>query len=482
MDERFDVVIVGAGVSGVGSACQLGRALPEASYVLLEGREAIGGTWDLFRYPGIRSDSDMYTFGYSFEPWPGDKSLADGASIREYVQATARKYGVDQKIRFGHRLTRASWSSVEGCWTLEVARADGSTTRIRANFLWMCTGYYRYEAGYTPQFAGIEGFEGQVVHPQRWPEALDYRGKEVVVIGSGATAMTLVPAMAKQAKHVTMLQRSPTYVMSLPARDKVAAALRRALPARLAYRLVRAKNLALGSAFFQVCRRRPEQVRRWLLGQVRSKLGEEMVAAFSPRYKPWDERMCFVPDDDLFLAIREGRASVVTDTIERFEKDGIRLHGSGRALKAEIVVTATGLELLFLGGAALVVDGAAVEPASRMAYRGMMLDDVPNMAFMVGYTNASWTLRVDLVAEYVCRLLRHMKATGAHEVRPRLRESVDAAPFMDLRSGYIQRAVGRLPRQGSKPPWRLRQSYVRELLELRRSKVEDPALEFRRGS
>ncbi len=479
MTERFDVVIVGTGLSGVGAACHLRRACPDKSFAILEGRGAIGGTWDLFRYPGIRSDSDMFTFGYAFEPWTANKALADGPSIREYVQRTARKHGVDAHVRFGHKVTRLSWSSGDAAWTIEVTRSDGTTTRILAGFVWMCTGYYRYDAGHTPEFPGRERFRGRVVHPQLWPEDLDYTGQRVVVIGSGATAVTLVPAMTDRAEHVTMLQRSPSYVMSLPAVDGLAVKLRRVLPEGMAYALARWKNVALSSFFYQLARRRPEGTKKFLLGQVRRALGPDYDIArhFTPRYDPWDQRLCLVPDNDLFDAIRTGKASVVTDTIETFTETGIRLT-SGQELPADLVVTATGLELLFLGGSELVVDGEPVDIATRMTYKGLMLSGVPNMAFTVGYTNASWTLRADLVAEHVCRLLRHMDRVGARQVAPRSRPGAPTTPLLDLRSGYIERALGRFPKQGTASPWRVRQNYPAEALQLKLGRVDDPALEF----
>ena len=481
MSERFDVIIIGAGVSGVGAACHLRRACPGKTFTVLEARDAIGGTWDLFRYPGIRSDSDMYTFGYAFAPWTGEKALADGPSIRAYVQDTARAHGVDAAIRFGHRLVRAAWSTADAAWTLEVARPDGSVLTLVASFLWMCTGYYRYDRGHTPDFPGRDRFRGRVVHPQQWPSDLDYTDQRVVIIGSGATAVTLVPAMAERAAHVTMLQRSPTYVLSLPGADRLAHGLRRLLPARLAHALIRGKNVAAASLFYRFARRHPGPTRRWLLGQVRRALGpdHDVAVDFTPRYDPWDERLCFVPDGDLFRALRSGRAAVVTDTIDTFTDAGIRLT-SGRELAADLIVTATGLELLFLGGAALTVDGAPVQPHDHVAYKGMMLDGVPNLAFTAGYTNASWTLRADLVADHVCRLLRRMDERGARQVTPRRPPDLEPAPFMDLRSGYIRRALDRFPQQGARAPWKLRQDYLRELLSLRLGPVDDPALDFAR--
>ncbi len=479
MSEHFDVVIVGAGLSGIGAACHLRRECPGKTFALLEGREAIGGTWDLFRYPGIRSDSDMFTFGYSFAPWRGDKALADGASIREYVQATAREYRVDTQVRFGHRVIRSSWSSTDARWTIEVRRSDGSSATFTANFLWMCTGYYRYDAGYTPEFPGRAQFRGRVVHPQLWPEDLDYSGQRVVVIGSGATAVTLVPAMSARAAHVTMLQRSPSYVLSRPATDAVAGKLRRFLPEGLAYALSRWKNVGLSTLMYQMARRRPEGMKKFLLGQVRRALGPDHAVDphFTPSYEPWDQRLCLVPDNDLFKAIRSGKAEVVTDTIETFTETGIRL-ASGRELPADLVVTATGLELLFLGGSDLVVDGVKVELAERIAFKGFMLSEVPNCVFTVGYTNASWTLRADLVAEHVCRLLQHMDRRGAQQVTPRRLPDAEVTPLLDLSSGYVQRALDRFPKQGTQSPWRVRQNYFADYRSLRLGRVDDPALEF----
>ncbi len=481
MTERFDVVIVGAGLSGVGAGCHLRRECPDKTFVLLEAREAIGGTWDLFRYPGIRSDSDMFTFGYSFELWPGDKVLADGPAIRAYVEATARKYGVAERVRFGQRVMRASWSSADAEWTLEVTRADGSASQVRAGLLWMCTGYYRYDAGHSPQFPGRERFGGRVVHPQLWPENLDYSGLRVVVIGSGATAVTLVPALAGRAAHVTMLQRSPSYVLSRPAVDKLARALRWVLPERAVYALSRWKNVTLGALMYQLSRRRPAKMREFLLAQVRRALGPDHAVDphFAPRYDPWDQRLCLVPDNDLFKAIRAGKADVVTDTIETFTETGLRL-ASGRELAADLVITATGLELLFLGGSVLVVDGEVVDPATRVAFKGFMLSDVPNCVFTIGYTNASWTLRADLVAAHVCRLLRHMDRTRVRSLVPRRTGDDEVTPLMDLTSGYVQRSVDRLPKQGTATPWRVRQNYFVDYWLLRRGRVDDPALEFRR--
>ncbi|MEZ4452670.1 MAG: NAD(P)/FAD-dependent oxidoreductase [Nannocystaceae bacterium] len=482
MSEHYDVVLVGAGLSGIGAACHLRRECPEKRVLILEGREALGGTWDLFRYPGIRSDSDMFTFGFAFEPWRDAKAIADGPSILAYLRATAEKHGVDRLIRYGHRVRQASWSSADARWTLDVLLADGTSARFTASFLWMCTGYYRYDHGYTPEFPGRERFRGKVIHPQLWPEDLDYSGQNVVVIGSGATAMTLVPAMAEKAGHVTMLQRSPTYVVTRPAKDSIAEKLQRHLPERLAYSVARWKNVSLGTLFYQLARRRPERMKAWLLREVRRALGPDVDvdAHFTPTYNPWDQRLCLVPDRDLFKALRSGKASVVTDTIETFTEGGIRLR-SGVELPADLIVTATGLELLFLGGATLMVDGEIIDPPGLYSYKGMMFSGVPNLAFTAGYTNASWTLKADLVAEHVCRLLKRMDRRGDRVVTPRVEDDVEPAPFLDLASGYIQRAVDRFPRQGSRHPWRLHQNYFLDLLSLRYGKVEDPVLEFSRG-
>jgi monooxygenase len=482
--EHIDVVIVGAGLSGIGAACHLQEECPVRSFAILEARGSIGGTWDLFRYPGIRSDSDMFTLGYEFRPWRAEQALADGASILSYVRDTAREHGVEERIRFNRRVVRADWSSADARWTLHVERTDGAGAEIlTCSFLFANTGYYRYDEGYTPDLAGIERFRGTVVHPQHWPEELDHAGKRVVVIGSGATAVTLIPALAESAAHVTMLQRSPSYILSIPPEDPLARAIRRVAPEHLAYRLVRAKNIALQSLFFRICRRAPRLMARALRAGVASRLpeGYDVETHFKPRYRPWDQRLCFVPDGDLFGAIAQGRAEVVTDTIEKFTERGLRL-SSGEELEADIVVTATGLNLLMLGGMRLSVDGRAVEFGKAVTYKGMMLCGVPNMTFTVGYSNASWTLKADLVARYTSRLLRHMGARGldvcvAREPDP----SQQRSQLLDLASGYVVRARDQLPQQGSRAPWRLHQSYPRDVLLLRRGAIEDEAMEFRRA-
>jgi cation diffusion facilitator CzcD-associated flavoprotein CzcO len=478
--DHLDVLIVGAGLSGIDAAYRLQTECRGKSYAVLEARDAIGGTWDLFRYPGVRSDSDIYTLGFPFRPWPGAASLVDGGGIRAYIEDTAREFGIDARIRFGHRVVGAAWSSAEAKWTVEV-EAAGERRTFTAGFLYLASGYYDYAAGHRPHWPGEEAFGGQIVHPQHWPEGLDFSGKRVVVIGSGATAVTLVPAMAGTAAHVTMLQRSPSYVASLPSRDPIAALANRLLPVRLAKRLIRLKNVLLAMAVFGFARRWPKQARKALLKAVRKALpkGYDVDRHFTPSYDPWDQRLCLVPDGDLFEAISSGRASVVTDMIEAFTPRGIRL-SSGEELEADIVVSATGLVLKMMGGVAVTVDGAAVHAADRLTYKGMMLSGVPNLVLAFGYTNASWTLKCDLTARYVCRLLNHMDAHGFAACTPRLRDpSVEPVPLLDFSSGYIARAAGTLPAQGSKAPWRLHQNYFKDVLALRHGRLDDEAMEFR---
>jgi monooxygenase len=479
--EHVDVLIVGAGLSGVGAGCHLRRNCPDKTFVLLEARDSIGGTWDLFRYPGIRSDSDMYTLGYNFKPWAEAKSIADGPSIRKYVEETAQEYGVDKRIRFNHRVVRAEWSSEDARWTVEAERTDtNETVRLTCDFLLGCTGYYSYDDPYTPEFDGRERFEGQIVHPQRWTDDVDYGGKRVVVIGSGATAVTLVPALAEKAEHVTMLQRSPSYIVTLPAEDGIANFLRRVLPARLAYSIVRWKNVLITLLVFQLSRRRPKLVKALVRKGVERHLpaGYDIDTHFKPKYNPWDQRMCLVPDGDLFEAIADGSASIVTDTIETFTERGLRL-GSGQELEADLIVTATGLNLLPLGGMDLDVDGRPVELPKTMGYKGMMVTGVPNLAVALGYTNASWTLKCDLTCEYACRLINHMDENGFRKVVPENRDpTVTEEPFIDFNSGYVLRAIDRFPRQGSKPPWRLHQNYALDIMTLKLGGLEDEALVF----
>jgi cation diffusion facilitator CzcD-associated flavoprotein CzcO len=479
--DHFDVLIVGAGLSGIGAAHYLQTECPWATYAIFEARDAIGGTWDLFRYPGIRSDSDMFTLGYAFRPWDGKKAIADGPSILQYIKDTAAESGIDQHIRFNHRIRRADWSTEDCQWNITAERTDtGETVQLTCGFLFSCSGYYRYDHGYLPDFAGMDQFEGTIVHPQAWPQDLDYAGKRVVVIGSGATAVTLVPAIASDAAHVTMLQRSPSYIASLPAQSPVADILRRALPSRLSGPAIR-WFLALGTqAFFQVSRRRPELVKRMLRKGVQRQLprGYDVDTHFTPRYNPWDQRLCVVPNGDLFKTIKAGTASVVTDHIDTFTPRGLRLK-SGSELEADIVVTATGLELLFIGGIRLSVDGEEVELPSKLTYKGMMLEGVPNLALAIGYTNASWTLKCDLTCDYVCRLLNHMRATEQRQCTPVNQDaSVTAAPLLGLSSGYVQRSAHLFPKQGSKFPWQVYQSYLRDYRALKLHGVTDDGMVF----
>jgi len=480
---HFDVLIVGAGLSGVGAAYHLQKRCPSKTYAILEGRESLGGTWDLFRYPGIRSDSDMYTLGYSFAPWREAKAIADGPAILNYVRETATRHGIDEKIRFSHRVKRASWSSVERLWTVEAERGpQKETVRFTCGFLFMCGGYYDYAEGYTPAFEGVERFGGQVVHPQQWPEDLDWVGKKVVVIGSGATAVTLVPAMAERAGHVTMLQRSPTYVVSRPAEDALANRLRKRLPAKLAYDIIRWRNVLFGMYFFNLARKKPAETKAGIIAMVRGHLGPDydVETHFTPRYNPWDQRLCLVPDADLFEAIKAGSVSVATGEIETFTEEGIRLR-SGEMLEADIIVTATGLKMQLLSGIAFEVDGTQVELAKTMTYKGMMYSDVPNLASAFGYTNASWTLKCDLTCEYVCRLLNYMDRRGLASATPRRNDpTVTEAPWLEFTSGYVQRAISSLPRQGSKRPWKLYQNYALDLVTLRFGAVDDGTMEFAR--
>jgi monooxygenase len=471
--EHVDVLIVGAGISGIGAACHLQDRCPDRTYAILEARESLGGTWDLFRFPGVRSDSDMLTLGYGFRPWTGTSTLADGGSILSYIQDTARERGLDTKIRYGHRVVAAEWSSAAGRWTVTVA-SDAGTVQLTCGFLYACTGYYRYDEGFRPEFPGESRFAGPVVHPQHWPADLDHTGKRVVVIGSGATAVTVVPAMAADAAHVTMLQRSPSYVMTLPSKDVVLEKLHRRLPDKLATRIGRGKNVAMQMVVYQLAQRAPRLMRRLLMTGVRRQLpaGYPVDTHFRPAYDPWDQRLCFVPDGDLFAAISSGKASVVTDAIETFTETGIRLR-SGAELAADVIVTATGLTLLAVGGMTLAVDGEPVNLAEKVAYKGMMLSGVPNFALAIGYTNASWTLKCDLVSEYVCRVLNEMARTGTTTVTPVPPPAGPREPLLNLEAGYIKRGIDRLPRQGPARPWRLNQNYAQDVLLFRHGPVTD---------
>ncbi len=483
VEEHVDVLIVGGGLSGIGAACHLQRKRPEQSFLIVEARNAIGGTWDLFRYPGIRSDSDMFTLGYSFKPWEQPKALADGPSIRSYISEAAAENALSEKIRLQTRVLRAEWSTERSQWSVELEGPGGARSTVTCSFLYGCTGYYRYDEPYTPRFEGVERFGGTVVHPQHWPEDLDYAGKRVVVIGSGATAVTLVPAMAGTAEHVTMLQRSPSYVLSLPGRDPLAELARRWLSPRVAYGLVRWKNALMALGLFTLSRKRPALMRRMLRRATQRQLpaGYDVDTHFNPSYDPWDQRMCLIPDGDLFASISAGEASVVTGAIDSFTESGLLLT-DGRRLDADIVITATGLNLLAFGGIELVVDGREVDLAGTVGYKGMMLSGVPNFAFAVGYTNASWTLKADLVSEYVCRLLGHMRSRGYDAVTPIAPDpSQPTQAFLDLASGYVQRSVDSFPRQGTVTPWRLNQNYPRDVRLLRHGPIEDAGVRFSRG-
>ena len=479
--EHLDVIVVGAGLSGIDAAFHLQTKCPGRSYAILEAREDLGGTWDLFRYPGVRSDSDMFTLGFAFRPWTEAKAIADGPAILKYLNEAVDDYGIRRHIRYGHAVKSASWDSATSRWTVEIERgASGDRVQVSCNFLFMCAGYYNYAAGYRPDFPGEEAFKGRIVHPQHWPADLDHAGKRVVVIGSGATAVTLVPEMARTAAHVTMLQRSPTYVVSRPAEDAFANTLRKRLPAKLAYAIIRWRNVMFGLWFFNTARKKPEKTKQGILDMVRAELGPDYDIAthFTPRYNPWDQRLCLVPDADLFEAIRAGRASVATDTIERFTPEGIAL-ASGQTLDADIVVTATGLDMQLMGGLKLTVDGEPIDPSRTFSYKGMMFSGVPNLAATFGYTNASWTLKADLTSEYVCRLLNHMDRRGFTECRP-MNDQPDlkAAPWLDFSSGYVKRGLAKFPKQGEVAPWKVHQNYALDLMAFRYGRLEDGVMRF----
>jgi monooxygenase len=499
--EHFDVLIIGAGLSGIDAAHHLQKFCPQKSYVILEQRGRIGGTWDLFRYPGIRSDSDMLTMGYSFRPWTHPKAISPGKDIREYITATARDEGIDRNIRFRHQIKRASWSSEDAKWKIEAVRKApfsdekkniaGATTSggveineepviVTCNFLFCCAGYYRYSAGYLPEFPNAARFKGRMIHPQGWPEDLDYAGKHVLVIGSGATAVTLVPAMAKTAAHVTMLQRSPTYVISAPEKDRIANFLRHIMPAMWAYRLSRWKNVGFMTYIYQLSQRFPNFVKKGIIKKASKQLGTDfdVETHFTPQYRPWEQRMCLIPDADMFEAIKSGRASVVTDQIETFTEKGILL-GSGKEVEADIIVSATGLAMQAFGGMELTVDKQRVDPGQVLAYKGVMMSSVPNFASVFGYINASWTLKADLICNYVCRLLNFMDRKGIRQVTPNPVGESAVAPFVEnFSSGYIQRALASWPKQGRKKPWRVYQNYFRDTISLKWTRVDDEGLEF----
>lgn len=479
--QHFDVLIIGAGLSGIGTACHVMTEFPNRTIAVLERRERLGGTWDLFRYPGVRSDSDMFTFGYKFRPWHDAKVLADGPSIRQYIADTAADFGIDEKIHYGLKVVTADWSSLQSRWTVTTLHeASGETHSYSCNYLISCTGYYNYDAGYLPTFPGVDEFKGRCVHPQFWPDDLDYTGKKVVVIGSGATAVTLVPAMAGSAEHVTMLQRSPSYVFSLPALDKISQFLGRFLPDKWVYAAARKRNIAIQRQMYLACRRWPAQMRRLLLWQVRRHVGPSVdMSNFTPKYMPWDERLCAVPNGDLFKVLASGAASVVTDQIETFTENGI-LCRSGRELEADIIVTATGLNIQMLGGIKLSVDGAVHELHDRMLYKGVLVEEIPNFAWIIGYTNASWTLKSDIAGAYLCRLFKHMDDNGYTVATPRDLDNcaLDIDMFDQLRSGYVKRGKDTLPRQGSKHPWQVLMHYEKDSKTLLEEPIEDGSLRF----
>ena len=478
---HFNVIVVGAGISGIGAGYYLQKKCPNKSFVILEGRDNIGGTWDLFRYPGIRSDSDMNTMGFRFKPWMGVKSIADGPSILSYLHETVKENDLNKKIHFNQWVNEASWSSRDSQWTVQVENKKTQELQdFTCDFLFLCGGYYNYEEGYTPHFAGRENFLGQIIHPQKWPKNLDYKNKKVVVIGSGATAVTIIPTMAEEAAHVTMLQRSPTYFLSAPDEDPVGNFLRKFISSKLTYKLVRWKNIRFQWWFFQKCRKFPKKVKEFLIKQVREALGPnyDIETHFTPKYNPWEQRMCLVPNGDFFNAINAGKASVITDHIDRFTKKGIKLK-SGGEVEADLIVTATGLNLEVCNGIKLEVDNNEVDISKTMTYKGMMFSDVPNLVATFGYTNASWTLRADLTSEYVCRLLNFMDKKGYANCCPRTAEHVEQdGDWLDFTSGYVKRSMHKFPKQGSRDPWRNTQNFPKDVLAIRWGNIDNKELKF----
>ncbi len=481
MAEHFDVLIVGAGLSGIGAARHLKSQCPGKTFAILEGRATMGGTWDLFRYPGIRSDSDMYTLGYNFKPWTEPQVIADGDRIRNYIQETARENAIESHIRYDSKVTSADWQSDTATWTLTVQKKSGETTQLTCNWLMMCSGYYNYEEGFTPEFKGREDFKGQVIHPQFWPEKLDYSGKRVVVIGSGATAITLIPSMTDKAKHVTMLQRTPSYVISVPQFDPMVRVLLKFLPEMTVYKMSRARNNFITQMIFKLSRKYPNFMRKLLLKQVQAQVGKDFdMKHFTPPYNPWDQRLCAVPNGDMFKVLRKGKASVVTDHIDRFVSNGILLK-SGQTLEADIIVTATGLNLRLFGGMTMSVDGKAIEMNQHISYKGVMFSDIPNFSNTLGYTNASWTLKADLIAEYVCRLLKHLDKTGNRIAVPERKDpSVKPTQLLEMTSNYVARAEAYLPKGADRAPWKLYQNYALDKEQLHNGKLEDGVMAFRK--
>jgi len=482
--EYQDVIIVGAGLSGIGAAYHIAKNCPNKSLAILESRESMGGTWDFFRYPGIRSDSDMFTLGYNFKPWRGADAIADGASILNYIKeaayikVAASKHSLADKIRYQHKVVSMIWCSKNAKWTLQLL-VNGEPRTMSCNFLLSCTGYYNYDKGFTPNFKGKDDFNGQFFHPQQWPEDLDYTDKKIVVIGSGATAVTLVPELAKKSKHVTMLQRSPSYVATVPKQDKTAKKLRKILPEKWVYRIIRARKVTFTLLLYKYCRAFPQHARKFFTGMAKKQLGKDVdIKHFSPSYAPWDERLCAVPNGDLFKTLRSGQAQVVTDTIDSFTSNGIKLN-SGKTLEADIIVSATGLDLKMMGGIDIKVDGQPFKIADSMVYRGVLVENLPNVGSIFGYTNASWTLKSDLTSEFVCRIINHMDKTHTQQCRAvNSDKRMGTTPFIDMNSGYIHRAANKMPKQGSKIPWRLYQNYLKDMFMLRLGRVNDGVLQF----
>jgi len=480
----YDMVIIGAGLSGIGAACRFRTKFPHDSLAIIETREAIGGTWDLFRYPGIRSDSDMLTLGYDFRPWVGSKTLADGPSIKRYVETVAEEYDITPYIQFSSKVTALDFSSDVDVWTLTLTDTKtGKTRQIRTRFVTSAAGYYKYDEGYQPEFTGRDDFKGDILHPQHWPENYDYANKEIIVIGSGATAVTLVPEMAKTAKHVTMLQRSPSYVASIPAKDRVGNFFRRILPAKAAFKINRAKNIWITRVMYERARRRPEKTKEWFRKKTIKALGTDYPVDkhFNPSYNPWDQRVCMIPDEDMFIAIREGRASVETDHIKRFTKDGILLK-SGQELKADIIISATGLNVVFNGEADISINGKAISVSDSYSYKGIMYSGVPNLVSVFGYTNASWTLRADLISQFAVRIVTHMKEGGYTRAVPVAPQGMPRRPYLDFQAGYLQRVFDQLPSQGDKHPWQNLQNYKMDQKLMLEDPIDDGALVFSKAA
>ena len=481
MNKKIDVLVVGAGLSGIGAAYHLQKKCPETSFLILEGRENIGGTWDLFKYPGIRSDSDMYTLGYNFKPWKEQKAIADAPSILKYLNETVEEFNLKSKIRFGKYVKKARWSSDSNQWTVDIEdKKTGKFSQILCSFIFMCSGYYSYKEGYTPHFEGKENFKGDIIHPQKWDPSFDYSNKKIVVIGSGATAVTIVPEMAKTAKHVTMLQRSPTYVVAAPEKDNLANKLRKYLPLKFTYWFIRWRNILRQQYYFRLCKKYPKGVKNVIIREVKKKLGNDfdVKTHFTPKYNPWDQRMCLVPDGDLFEQINQGKASVVTDHIKNFTENGILLK-SGKELKADVIITATGLNLEMLSTVEFFIDNKSVDISKTVTYKGMMYSGIPNLASTFGYTNASWTLGADLTSEYVCRVINHMKRNNYDVVCPKPNIGIEADPdYLNLTSGYIKRSINIFPKQGKKAPWRNNQNYLIDIFQMKYGRIDDGEISF----